>query len=206
MIILTELKQTGPERFLARFDNDETVRTTLNVVTDLGLYSGKALSDEEFDQIQNASSLALCKQRALRIIGARPLSRKELRDRLKEKGESAENAEMAVEWLTDLRLLDDEQYAAAVVRHYTVKGYGAGRIRAELAHRGVDRDYWDEALAFASGSDDKLISYIRSHLRDPDDRDQKRKVSAALYRRGYSWDEIRSALSRFSSGSEDDYE
>ena len=48
---------------------------------------------------------------------------------------------------------------------------------------------------------DKAVEYAQNKHRD-----QKRKVSAALYRRGYSWDEIRSALSRFSSGSEDDYE
>lgn len=198
MIILTELKQTGPERFLARFDNDETVRTTLNVVTDLGLYSGKALSDEEFDQIQNTSSLALCKQRALRIIGARPLSRKELRDRLKEKGESAENAEMAVEWLTDLRLLDDEQYAAMCVRHYAAKGYGRGKIQNELFRRGVPREYWDYALDELPDQDDMIDRLLRKKLRsETPDREDLRRAMDYLYRRGFRRDEINAAVERW---------
>lgn len=198
MVVLTELKQTGPERFLARFDNDETVRTTLNVVTDLGLYSGKALSDEEFDQIQNTSSLALCKQRALRIIGARPLSRKELRDRLKEKGESAENAEMAVEWLTDLRLLDDEQYAAMCVRHYAAKGYGRGKIQNELFRRGVPREYWDYALDELPDQDDMIDRLLRKKLRsETPDREDLRRAMDYLYRRGFRRDEINAAVERW---------
>lgn len=44
MITLTDLKQTGPERFLARFDNGEELRTTLAVVTELSLYSGRTLT------------------------------------------------------------------------------------------------------------------------------------------------------------------
>ena len=170
------------------------------------LFRGKELDDSAVEQLRTLSAKAFAVEKAVELLSYRQMSGKEMRSKLIRKGFEAEAAEAAVAKLFELRLLDDEQYAAAVVRHYTAKGYGAGRLRAELAHRGVDRDYWDEALAFASGSDDKLISYIRSHLRDPDDRDQKRKVSAALYRRGYSWDEIRSALSRFSSGSEDDYE
>lgn len=198
MVVLTELKQTGPERFLARFDNDETVRTTLNVVTDLGLYSGKALSDEEFDQIQNTSSLALCKQRALRIIGARPLSRKELRDRLKEKGESAENAEKAVEWLTDLRLLDDEQYAAMCVRHYAAKGYGRGKIQNELFRRGVPREYWDYALDELPDQDDMIDRLLRKKLRsETPDREDLRRAMDYLYRRGFRRDEINAAVERW---------
>lgn len=198
MVVLTELKQTGPERFLARFDNDETVRTTLNVVTDLGLYSGKALSDEEFDQIQNTSSLALCKQRALRIIGARPMSRKELRDRLKEKGESAENAEMAVEWLTDLRLLDDEQYAAMCVRHYAAKGYGRGKIQNELFRRGVPREYWDYALDELPDQDDMIDRLLRKKLRsETPDREDLRRAMDYLYRRGFRRDEINAAVERW---------
>ena len=78
MLTLTELKQTGPEQFLARFDNGEEIRTTLSVVADLGLYSGKTLSSEAFEAFKAASGLSKCKQRALRIISARPMSSKEL--------------------------------------------------------------------------------------------------------------------------------
>ncbi|MBR0161767.1 MAG: RecX family transcriptional regulator [Oscillospiraceae bacterium] len=205
-MIISALHTVSSEHINILFEDGTEIRSTLGVITEMMLFRGKELDDSAVEQLRALSAKAFAVEKAVELLSYRQMSGKEMRSKLIRKGFEAEAAEAAVAKLFELRLLDDEQYAAAVVRHYTAKGYGAGRIRAELAHRGVDRDYWDEALAFASGSDDKLISYIRSHLRDPDDRDQKRKVSAALYRRGYSWDEIRSALSRFSSGSEDDYE
>ena len=48
MARLIELKQTAPERFLARFDTGEEVRTTLAVVTDYHRSCGKELTEAEF--------------------------------------------------------------------------------------------------------------------------------------------------------------
>ena len=45
-------------------------------------------------------------------------------------------------------------------------------------------------------NEDKIDKFIASLLHDPEDRDEVRKLSNALYRRGYSWDEIRRALER----------
>ena len=205
-MIISALHTVSSEHINILFEDGTEIRSTLGVITEMMLFRGKELDDSAVEQLRALSAKAFAVEKAVELLSYRQMSGKEMRSKLISKGISPEAAEAAVAKLYELHLLDDEQYAAAVVRHYTAKGYGAARIRAELAHRGVDRDYWDEALASASGSDEKLMSYIRSHLRDPDDRDQKRKVSAALYRRGYSWDEIRSALSRFSSGSEDDYE
>ena len=56
MLILTELKQTGPETFLARFDNGEELKTTLTVVMDLSLYAGKKLEEAEFAELRDAPS------------------------------------------------------------------------------------------------------------------------------------------------------
>lgn len=197
MARLIELKQTAPERFLARFDTGEELRTTLAVVTDFHLRSGKELTAPELDALRAASERSRCRQRALRIIGARAMSVKELTDRLKEKGESPENAEDAAAWLQEMHLLDDAQYAAMCVRHYAAKGYGAGRIRSELIRRGIPRELQEDALGTMPEPDAKIDRFIASRLRDPEDRDELRKLTAALYRRGFSGEEIRSALARF---------
>ena len=83
------------------------------------------------------------------------------------------------------------------MRHYAAKGYGEGRVRAELQRRGIPRELLDEALAAMPEDTSKIDKYIASRLRDPGDRDEVRKLSAALYRRGFSGEEIRSALRRF---------
>ena len=205
MITLTNLKQTGPERFLARFDNGEELRTTLAVVTELSLYSGRTLTEDELSAVRDASARSRCRQRALRIIGARAMSVKELTDRLKEKGESPENAEDAAQWLLDMRLLDDAQYAAMCVRHYAAKGYGPGKIRNELYRRGIARELWDEALEELPEQDDRIDALLRRKLKsDTPDRAELRKAADYLYRRGFGRDEIHAALARYSELSEED--
>lgn len=204
MVTLIELKQTGPERFLARFDNGEEIKTTLNVVTDLDLYCGKSCKESEIDQIRSASSLSLCKQRALRIIGARPMSVKELTDRLREKGEDPDCAEQTADWLQELHLLNDAEYAGMCVRHYASKGYGASKIRSELYRRGVPRELWDDALLELPEQDAQIDRLLKKKLRTSSpDRDALQKASEYLFRRGFSWDEIREAIDRFQTESED---
>lgn len=197
MATLTELKQTGQERFLARFDTGEELRVTLSNVTELGLCAGKTMDDEALETLRQRAARSKCRERALRIIGARPMSEKELRDRLVEKGETSENAEETVDWLHGLHLLNDADYAAMVVRHYAAKGFGPGRIRNELYRRGVPRELWDDALGELPEQDDEIDRLLRKKLRgDAGDRDAVKKATDYLYRRGFKYEDIRAAVER----------
>ena len=98
--------------------------------------------------------------------------------------------------------MDDESYAQALGRHYAAKGYGPGRLKAELSKRGIDRELWDDTLESMPVNQQKIDKFISARLRDPEDREQIRKVSAALLRRGHSWEEIRAALERFNAEAE----
>ena len=51
-------------------------------------------------------------------------------------------------------------------------------------------------------NESKIDKFISARLKDPEDREQVRKVSAALFRRGHSWEEIRAALERFNAEAE----
>ena len=73
----------------------------------------------------------------------------------------------------------------------------------ELNRRGIDRDYWDDSLEEAPDNSDKLDRLLRAKLSDPEDRNEVRKATAALFRRGFSWEEIRAALQRIQEESEE---
>lgn len=198
------LKQTSPERVTVILSSGEEIKSTLNVVTELRLYAGRELDGEALRHLREASALALTKGRALELLSRRAMSEKELYDKLLQKGEDAHNAAACVRWLVDNRFLDDESYASAVARHYAAKGYGEGRIRSELRRRGLARELWDDALEKRPDNQEKIDKYIAARLHDPEDRDQVRKVSAALFRRGFGWEEIREALQRFHAEAEEE--
>lgn len=194
---LCEIKQTSPERFTLIFEGAQEFKTTLGIITDRFLHSGMELSEEEYKDLASASTLSLCRARALRIINARPMSREEMRKRLTEKGETPENAELCADWLCEMGLINDEVYAGSVVRHYAAKGYGQARIKQELRRHGVPREMWDEALEQMPEQDEYLERFLRTRLTAPHDRAQIKKVSDALFRRGYSWEQIKHALNEY---------
>ena len=194
---LREIKQTSPERFTLVFDDGTELKTTLGIITERFIHSGMDFDEDAYNELVSACTLALAKARALRIINARPMSREELRKRLVEKGETPDNAEECAEWLCQMGLINDAEYAGSVVRHYAAKGYGASRIKQELRRHGVSRELWDEAMEQMPEQDEYLARFLRSRLSDPGDRAQVKKVSDELFRRGYSWDQIKHALNEF---------
>lgn len=194
---LREIKQTSPERFTLVFDDGTELKTTLGIITERFIHSGMDFDEDAYNELVSACTLALSKARALRIINARPMSREELRKRLVEKGETPDNAEACGEWLCQMGLINDAEYAGSVVRHYAAKGYGASRIKQELRRHGVSRELWDEAMSQMPEQDEYLARFLRSRLTDPGNRAQVKKVSDALFRRGYSWDQIKHALNEF---------
>ena len=140
------------------------------------------------------------KERALAMLDRRDYSRAELLKKLVEKGEDETEAAEAVERLVELGFVDDARYAPIIVRHYAAKGYGPQRVRQELQRRGIPKDLWDEAMEQMPQQDDTIDRLLRSKLKsDAPDRAELKKATDFLLRKGYGWDEIRSAVARYTS-------
>ena len=142
-------------------------------------------------------------RRAGYLLSRRAYSERELFDKLLSKGVSEEDAAAAVKRLLELRLLDDEAYAKGVAERCFARGYGAFRVRRELLKRGVSPEITDGLLTAAPDMTDTLCAEIRKKLatKTPDHKELK-KVADSLYRRGYSWDEIMSAIHKTVSDDE----
>ena len=139
------------------------------------------------------------KKKALALLDRRDMSRKELTDKLLQKGETPEAVAAAADRLEELGFLNDGRYAALVVRHYAGKGYGPARVRQELQRRGVPRELWDAALEQLEPDPGRLDRLLRQRLRGRDaaDRAERRRAADYLLRRGYGWEEVREALDRY---------
>jgi len=151
------------------------------------------------DPYADLSPLEACKKRAIAILNRRPLSEHELRVKLAEKDCAEADIDAVIALCLDYGFLDDRQYAGIVSRFYASKGYGPGRIKTELKKRGIAEEHWTEALAALEPADDTLDRLLAQKLRGTDPRDRKEieRVGASLFRKGYSWDEIRSAVNRY---------
>ena len=182
------------------FEDGKRLKAPAFKVVELGLTPGAEVTPEAFLALENAQSLASCKERAVRILTASGLSKKELQKRLVQKGESGEDAEAAVAWLEELHLIDDLETAKQLVRSACLRGYGAARAKSILYEKGIPKELWDEALDELPPDGEQIDRFLQSklHGRSPEDKEKKR-LTDALLRRGFSWGEVRSAWGRYGS-------
>ena len=191
-------------RYTVTLDDGRRLRLEQATVGEFALYPGRELTAEELDQIRAANQRASAKARAVRIISATNVSKKDLERRLVQKGETPELASEAVQWLTELNLLDDLETARQLAQSAARKGYGAARIRQILYQKGIDRQLWDEAMEELPEPDDAIDRFLQSRFKGekPDERETKRAVDALLGR-GHRWADIRSAMARYTDALND---
>ena len=189
-------------RLRIRFADGSTLAVLPSVAADFGLCAGDDLTDEQLSALRAAAAEASAKARAVRIISTTGVTKRDLERRLVQKGESAENAKNAVDWLDEMKLLDDREVARQIVQRGAAKGYGAARIRQMLYEKQVPKRYWDEALAQMPEMDEALDRFLEKKLGGSADRADVDKAVQAAARRGFSWPEIRSALQRYNANLE----
>lgn len=201
-----DLFKTSPDRagrYFVQFDNGETLRLYRQTVEDFGLYTGMELTQEEFDRLHAAASEMSAKMRAVRIISATSISKKDLESRLIQKGEKPAQARQAIGWLEELHLLDDARTAEQIVHSCISKGYGLSRAKQALYEKRIPRELWEDALSGYPDQKERIVSFLKARLPDPGDAKATKKAIDALLRRGHSYGEIRAALSELQIDSDD---
>ena len=210
-------------RWLVWLEDGSLVRLGEGDVVSLGLYTGKELAEEEGAALAAAQAKGRLQERAVALIATRPMSRKELVDKLsapvrrrkkpagpeeeaapdpdaleREREALRQGAEETADRLVELGLLNDEEYAQTVARHYAGKGYGRRKIQDELYRRGVSREYWEEALDQDGAGKERLDELVARRMRGQEpSRENLKRTSDYLARRGFSWEEISAALERY---------
>ena len=190
-------------RYWVSFSDGEKLGLYRQTVEDFGLYTGKELTEEEYQALLTAAGKMSAKMRAVRIVSASSVSKRDLESRLIRKGEDPDQAKEAVQWMEDLHLVDDRNTAEQVVHSCISKGYGLQRAKQALYEKRIPKAYWEEALADYPDQLEKIESFLRSRLdADSDDKQIKKSIDA-LIRRGHSYGKIRQVLNTLSFDTED---
>ena len=111
-------------RYWVTFEDGTKLGLYRQTVEDFGLYIGKELTEEEKESLLTAAGKMSAKMRAVRIVSAASVSKRDLEDRLVRKGEDPTQAKEAVQWMEELHLLDDRNTAEQIVHSCISKGYG----------------------------------------------------------------------------------
>ena len=192
-------------RILVFLEDGACLKITEQELLDFGLRSGDDLGQEALGRLKEAAGVSNTRAAAADLIGKRAMSRRDLERKLREKGANEAEARYAAEWLEAIGALNDAEYAAALVRHYSGMGYGPARVREKLYEKGIPRELWEDALGELPEEGGQVDAFLQSKLRAriPDEK-EKRRLTNALLRRGFPWGEVRAAWERLNEALADD--
>lgn len=190
-------------RYRVELEDGTVMRLYRQTVEDFGLYSGKEFTSEEFHALETSAGEMSAKMRAVRIVSASGVSKRELEHRLVQKGEDPDQAKAAVEWMSELSLIDDRKTAEQIVSCCISKGYGISRAKQALYEKRIPKELWEDALENYPDQLEKIMDFLQSKLTADSQEKEIRRVIDALLRRGHSYSSIRKALNQLSFDTED---
>ena len=203
---IIEVSRRRRQLYLLTFEGGDPIEVDVHTFDESPYKEGCDITEEQLNALLAASQYNRARERALYLLGLRDYACKELEQKLYTEA-PPETAAAVVERLRQVGLLDDERYAARLARSLSEgKHYPRRRIEQELCRRGIapvlalaaveelDGEDYQQALAL-------LQKKYYNKLNDPDSR---RRVIAALARRGFSYGAIRRAMDEM--GAPDDEE
>ena len=148
------------------------------------------------------------KRRAMYILAQRDHSKKELYDKLINNYPEA-LCRLVVDLMCEHGLIDEEKYSEKLYRAYINKGWGKSKIRFELRRKGLPDSLISQQEEEYDTEDfiDEIIRLVNKKYADKlDFSDYKsvQRVTAALARRGFGYEDIKLALSRIKNGDYDE--
>jgi len=132
---------------------------------------------------------------AMRLLGRRAHSEKELRDKLCQRRFKEKIVYEIVVECERLQLIDDVEFARIYLQELQAKNLGPRRIRAAMAKRGISKEIIDESLGEGEDLDgmkkragEAAKSKLLSLRREKDPKKKREKLIRYLYSRGFFGD------------------
>ena len=158
---------------------------------------GTELTEEDVEKCNLESNLSKAIAKAADILSRKPATKKEIQDKLAEKGYDASVISAAVYELEELGYINDYDYACLYMEYAAEKCYGERKIRYELANKGVDPYIIEDVLAEKETARCEELAeriYAKYGIVDMNDIKIKQKVSRYLASRGFEFSDINDAV------------
>ena len=191
--------QKNPERVNIYIDGNFSFGLMAEIQYKYNLTEGMEINSEYIEKVLLEEEHAKAKDQALRYLGYRQRSEKEIRDKLNKIGFSEDIIGNTILYLKEYNLVDDLEFAKYFAKDkINLNGFGPQRIKHELYRKGISSDIIQKVL-----EEDKDEEYLRAlelgKKKLPsyknDDRNAKyRKLGGYLQRKGYSYECVSKVL------------
>jgi regulatory protein len=193
-----EFQKNSPTRKSIYADGEFVAGVSDETLLRAGLRTGDEITVEQLKALIQEEGVASAKQVALRFLAHRARTKREIRDKLREKEFSQTDIERTIENLERAGLLNDIEFARMYVRDtLSAKPVGKHLLKRKLLLFGIEKTTVDEVLqeAFADVNDEQAAmevgrKFLKKSLatRKASDRVQLRsRLSGFLSRQGFGW-------------------
>ena len=162
-----------------------------------GFKDGETITEEELASLKEEAGFRLAYEKGLDYLTRRSYAKKELFYKLKTKyGDEA--TERAIEKLSYFGYLNDEEFARMYSKYlFETKKFDVRRINSELKLKGIDREIIENVTKTLDNEPiQRIIEMLSTKFSNGfKDEKTKKRFIAKLQRMGYSWSDIKSALS-----------
>lgn len=162
---------------------------------------GERISDGFLEEILSEVLPKRAKLRSMNLLKSREYTEYQIREKLRQGLYPEEAIDEAVEYVKSYRYIDDRRYAKDYIVYYS-ESRSRGRIEQDLFRKGISKELirtvYEEDLSGENLPDE--IPLIEKWLekkgynKENADYQEKQKMGAFLYRKGFSLDNIEKIL------------
>jgi regulatory protein len=192
---ITSIKQQikRPDRYSVFVDGKYSFSLSESALLTSGIASGREFDAMQLETLKDASTADKAYGNALRYVAMRPRSEWEMETYLRRKQVDEPVAEVIMNRLRAVGLLDDAAFATAwVANRRQLKSTSKRRLRLELKQKRLPEAVIDQALKEDEADErDTLRELVeKKRARYPD----RNKFMQYLARQGFGYDDIKSVL------------
>ena len=199
MIVTAVERQRRRRRVAVFVDGHFALALSVELAAQHDLRPGRAVTADELASIADAEALRSAKQSALRLLGYRPRSERELSERLARKGFQSAVVEETLARMRELGYLDDDAFARFWTEtRQALRPRSRRLLASELRGRGVAQEAAEQATAAIS---DEEAAYQAAAKRLPALRGLayarfRERLGRFLSSRGFSYDVAQHTIQR----------
>ena len=191
-----EVQKNHKDRVSIFVDDEYYASMYLDTAVKYGIEKDKELDEDQFKKLLLESDQNLAVSKAVKYLDTALKTTKQIREYLIKKGYDKIVIDHVIEKLKEYKFIDDQAFAEAYVRTYQNK-YGKVMLKNKLFEKGVPKNIIEEIL-FEYESQEEIIDNLLSKKIGTQKLTPEllTKCTRFLAGRGFSFDEINSAIKR----------
>lgn len=201
-MVVTEITAITKARYRITLDGEISFVLYKGELRRFHTKQGEELMEDAYNCILHEVLPKRAKLRCMNLLKTKDYTRKQLEDKLKQGGYPAEIIEEAIAYVESYGYINDENYARAFIE-YNMQAKSRRRIENDLLQKGISKELIRKAFTDleADGLEIDEIAMIQKLLLKKNFHvqgagyEERRKMCAFLYRKGFHADAISKALS-----------